>query len=88
VASTSPATRATGRNFEYLGEDPLVSAALCAAQINGLQGEGVISTIKHYSLNCNETMRHWLDAVVDPAAHRQSDLLAFEIAIERSQPAR
>ena len=47
---------------------------------------GVISTIKHYSLNCNETNRHWLDAIIDPAAHRESDLLAFEIAIERAQP--
>jgi beta-glucosidase len=75
-----------GRNFEYLSEDPLLTAALAAESINGIQGEGVISTIKHYSLNCNETNRHWLDAVIDPAAHRESDLLAFEIAIERSHP--
>lgn len=75
-----------GRNFEYLSEDPLVSAVLAAESINGIQGEGVISTIKHYSLNCNETNRHWLDALIDPAAHRESDLLAFEIAIERSSP--
>jgi len=75
-----------GRNFEYLSEDPLLSAALAAESINGIQGEGVISTIKHYSLNCNETNRHWLDAIIDPAAHRESDLLAFQIAIERSQP--
>jgi beta-glucosidase len=75
-----------GRNFEYLSEDPLLSAALAAESINGIQAEGVISTIKHYSLNCNETNRHWLDAIIDPAAHRESDLLAFEIAIERSKP--
>ena len=75
-----------GRNFEYLSEDPLLSAVLAAESINGIQGEGVISTIKHFSLNCNETNRHWLDAVIDPAAHRESDLLAFEIAIERSSP--
>jgi len=75
-----------GRNFEYLSEDPLLSAVLAAESINGIQAEGVISTIKHYSLNCNETNRHWLDAVIDPAAHRESDLLAFEIAIERAQP--
>jgi beta-glucosidase len=75
-----------GRNFEYLSEDPLVSATLAAESINGIQAEGVISTIKHYSLNCNETNRHWLDAIIDPAAHRESDLLAFEIAIERSEP--
>ena len=75
-----------GRNFEYLSEDPLLSAALAAESIEGIQSEGVISTIKHFSLNCNETNRHWLDAVIDPAAHRESDLLAFEIAIERSKP--
>ena len=75
-----------GRNFEYLSEDPLLSAVLAAESINGIQAEGVISTIKHYSLNCNETNRHWLDAIIDPSAHRESDLLAFEIAIERSQP--
>jgi beta-glucosidase len=75
-----------GRNFEYLSEDPLLSAALAAESINGIQHQGVISTIKHYSLNCNETNRHWLDAIIDPAAHRESDLLAFEIAIERSHP--
>ncbi len=75
-----------GRNFEYLSEDPLLSAALAAESINGIQSEEVISTIKHYSLNCNETNRHWLDAIIDPAAHRESDLLAFQIAIERAQP--
>ena len=75
-----------GRNFEYLSEDPLLSAVLAAESINGIQAEGVISTTKHFSLNCNETNRHWLDAIIDPAAHRESDLLAFEIAIERSQP--
>ena len=75
-----------GRNFEYLSEDPLLSGMLAGEAIAGIQGEGVISTIKHFSLNCNETNRHWLDALIDPAAHRESDLLAFEIAIERGQP--
>jgi beta-glucosidase len=75
-----------GRNFEYLSEDPLLSATIAAQSITGIQQQGVISTVKHYSLNCNETNRHWLDAVIDPDAHREADLLAFEIAIERSQP--
>lgn len=75
-----------GRNFEYLSEDPLLTAVLAAEAINGTQAAGVISTIKHYSLNVNETNRHWLDAIIDPAAHRESDLLAFEMAIERAQP--
>ena len=75
-----------GRNFEYLSEDPLLSATMAAESVGGIQRQGVISTVKHYSLNCNETNRHWLDAVIDPDAHRESDLLAFEIAIERAQP--
>jgi beta-glucosidase len=75
-----------GRNFEYYSEDPYHSAVLGAEAVNGIQGQGVISTLKHYTLNCNETNRHWLDAIIDPAAHRESDLLAFQIAIERSQP--
>ena len=75
-----------GRNFEYFSEDPLLTASMAAESINGIQAQGVISTVKHYSLNCNETNRHWLDAVIDPDAHRESDLLAFEIAIERAQP--
>jgi beta-glucosidase len=75
-----------GRNFEYLSEDPWHTAVLAAEAVNGTQGEGVISTVKHFSLNCSETNRHWLDAVIEPAAHRESDLLAFQIAIERAQP--
>jgi beta-glucosidase len=75
-----------GRNFEYHSEDPLLSATMVAESIQGIQQQGVISTTKHYCLNCNETNRHWLDAVIDPDAHRESDLLAFEIAIERSAP--
>ncbi|MET3947662.1 beta-glucosidase [Arthrobacter sp. UYCu512] len=75
-----------GRNFEYLSEDPWLTGVLGAESVEGIQGEQVISTVKHFSLNCNETNRHWLDAVIDPAAHRESDLLAFEIAIERARP--
>ena len=75
-----------GRNYEYYSEDPWVSAVFGAEAVNGIQGEGIISTLKHYTLNCNETNRHWLDAIIDPDSLRETDLLAFQIAIERSQP--
>ncbi|HYD75987.1 beta-glucosidase [Ramlibacter sp.] len=75
-----------GRNFEYFSEDPWLSAVMAAEQVNGIQSQGVVSTLKHYTLNCNETNRHWLDAIIDPDAHRESDLLTFQVAIERSQP--
>lgn len=75
-----------GRNFEYVSEDPLLSAAIGAEVVLGVQAQGVLSTLKHLSLNVNETNKWWLDAVIDPAAHRESDLLAFQIAIERARP--
>jgi len=75
-----------GRNYEYYSEDPWLSAVMGAEAVNGIQSQNVISTLKHYTLNANETNRHWLDAIIDPVAHRESDLLSFQIAIERSQP--
>jgi len=57
-----------------------------AETVIGIQTQGVISTLKHLSLNVNETNKWWLDAIIDPAAHREADLLAFQIAIERAQP--
>jgi beta-glucosidase len=75
-----------GRNFEYLGEDPLLAGMMAGAMVRGTQAEGVISTVKHFALNAHETNRHTLDARIDRAALRASDLLAFEIAIERGRP--
>lgn len=76
----------SGRNFEYLGEDPLLAGELAAEAVRGTQDQHVISTLKHFALNAHETNRTTLDARIDPAALRESDLLAFQIAIERSQP--
>jgi len=75
-----------GRNFEYLGEDPLLSGRMAGAGVLGTQSAHVISTLKHYALNANETNRTTLDARIDRGALRESDLLAFEIAIERGRP--
>jgi len=75
-----------GRNFEYLGEDPWLAGNLAGASIKGIQDQGIVSTIKHFSLNGQETSRHFANSVIDEAAHRESDLLAFEIAIEKGQP--
>lgn len=76
-----------GRNFEYLGEDPLLAGTLVAAQIAGIQEHHVASTIKHYALNPQESGRFVYDARIDEGALRESDLLAFEIGIKRGHPA-
>ncbi|HVY89443.1 MAG TPA: glycoside hydrolase family 3 C-terminal domain-containing protein [Hyphomonadaceae bacterium] len=75
-----------GRNFEYLSEDPLLSGVMAGEEVAGTQSQGVISTVKHFSLNSLETNRLTANAVLDLKTHRESDLLAFEIAIERGQP--
>jgi beta-glucosidase len=76
----------TGRNFEYAGEDPLLAGTMAGAAIRGIQDKHVISTVKHFAINDQETNRTLLDARIDMAALRESDLLAFELAIERGRP--
>lgn len=75
-----------GRNFEYLGEDPLLAGVMSGATIRGVQSQQIVSTIKHFALNAQETSRKFLDARIAEAALRESDLLAFELAIERGDP--
>ena len=75
-----------GRNFEYLGEDPLLAGELVGGQIAGVQSNNIIGTIKHFALNDQETGRNVGSVEMDEAAMRESDLLAFQIGIERGNP--
>ncbi|GAB2782316.1 beta-glucosidase family protein [Dyella kyungheensis] len=75
-----------GRNFEYAGEDPLLAATIVGQAIRGIQDQHVISTIKHYALNDQETGRNTISAQIGEQAMRESDLLAFELAIEIGKP--
>ena len=75
-----------GRNFEYLGEDPLLAGVLAGEAIKGAQSNDIVCTIKHFALNDQETCRHVVNAEIDEGALRESDLLAFQIAIERGDP--
>ena len=75
-----------GRNFEYAGEDPLLAGTMVGALINGIQSNHIVSTIKHYAVNDQESQRMTLDVTISAEAMRQSDLLAFELAIEQGSP--
>src|SRR6478736_4606864 len=55
---------------------------LGGAAVRGIQANNVISTLKHYAINPQETGRAFMNAVIAEDALRESDLLAFEIAIE------
>lgn len=75
-----------GRDFEYAGEDPLLAGTIAGAQIQGIQSQHVIAALKHFALNDQETGRNVLNADIDQGQARQSDLLAFELAIEQGGP--
>jgi beta-glucosidase len=75
-----------GRNFEYLGEDPLLAGTLAGASIAGIQSQHVVSTMKHFALNGYENGRNHHNIVIGDAAMQESDLLAFKLALERGEP--
>jgi beta-glucosidase len=75
-----------GRNFEYGGEDPLLAGRIVGAQIRGIQSNHVVSTLKHFALNDQETGRTTLNVLISDQAARTSDLLALQIANEEGNP--
>jgi beta-glucosidase len=75
-----------GRNFEYLGEDPVLTGESYAKWLRGLQDQTVIGDIKHYALNDQETGRTIANVVLDERSMRESDLLAFEIGVKKGEP--
>ena len=71
-----------GRNFEYAGEDPLLAGTIVGNAVAGIQQQHLISTLKHYAFNDQETNRGSVNSAIDRRSARESDLLAFEIALE------
>jgi beta-glucosidase len=76
-----------GRNFEYGGEDPLLAGTMVGKLASGVQANQVMGDIKHYAFNDQETGRTIVNAIVGQRAARESDLLAFQIALDIAQPA-
>jgi beta-glucosidase len=75
-----------GRNFEYAGEDPILAGTLTGNLEKGVFSQHVMSDIKHYALNDQETGRTVVNALLDKKALRESDMLAFEVSIAIAEP--
>jgi len=75
-----------GRNFEYVGEDPWLAGQMAGSLIAGIQSTHMVSTMKHFAVNDQESQRTTVDVAISPEAMRQSDLLAFEFVYEKGHP--
>ncbi|MET9388549.1 glycoside hydrolase family 3 N-terminal domain-containing protein [Streptomyces sp. NPDC002928] len=71
-----------GRNFETFSEDPLLASDLVAAEIEGIQGEGLVATVKHYALNNQEKDRNSIDVRADERTMHEIELRGFEAAVD------
>ncbi len=71
-----------GRDFEYMSEDPFLTAQMAVPMIKGIQEADVAACVKHFALNSQETERVWVNVEIDERALREIYLPGFEAAVK------
>ena len=75
-----------GRNFEYVSEDPILTAYIATAYTKGIQSLGVGVSLKHFAANNQETARGQISSNLTERALREIYLKAFGMAIKAADP--
>ena len=73
-----------GRVFEYFSEDPVVSGKMGAGVVSGAQQQGLVTYMKHFALNDQETNRITLTTWADEQTMREIYFKAFEICVKEA----
>lgn len=73
----------SGRNFEYFSEDPVLSAVILDAELDGLCSKGVIPFTKHFALNDQERNRYGVATWANEQSIREIYLKAFQLSTEK-----
>ena len=73
-----------GRTFEYKGEDPVLAGTLAGQELKAEKALHLITDLKHYAVNDQDSGRIVVNSIISKRAMRESDLLAFQIALKDS----
>ncbi len=74
-----------GRNFEYMGEDPYLAAQTSTGYIKGLQENGVMGVIKHFTSNFQEYDRNYVSSDIDERTLNEIYFPAFKAAVQKAE---